>query len=39
MSIWRQLAAGLRSLIDPVSKNEDIAEEVRQYFDEATAER
>lgn len=38
MSIWRQFAAGLRRLIKPISKDEEIAEEVRQYFDEATAE-
>jgi putative ABC transport system permease protein len=39
MSIWRQLAAGLRRLINPISNNEEIVEEVRQYFDEATSER
>jgi len=39
MSIWRHLAAGMRRLINPVSKDEEIAEEVRQYFEEAIAAR
>jgi putative ABC transport system permease protein len=39
MSIGRQLAAGLCRLINPISKDKEIADEVRQYFDEATAER
>lgn len=39
MSISRQFAAGFRRLTNPISKDDEIAEEVRQYFDEATAER
>jgi putative ABC transport system permease protein len=37
MSIWRQLTHGLRSLINRSGTDQDIADEVEQYFDEATA--
>src|SRR5438067_10776302 len=38
MSIWRQLTRGLRVLTNRTAADADIADEVRQYVDEATAE-
>ncbi len=36
MSIWRQLSHGVRALFDRKTADEDIADEVKQYLDEAT---
>ena len=38
MSLWRQLTRGLRVLIDRGAADRDMADEVRHYLDEATAE-
>ena len=37
MSLWRQLTHGLRSLIHRTRADQDVADEVEQYFEEATA--
>jgi putative ABC transport system permease protein len=37
MSLWRQLTHGLRSLIHRAPVDQDIADEVQQYFEEAAA--
>ncbi len=37
MSLWRQLTRGVRVLMDRSAADDDIADEVRQYLDEATA--
>jgi putative ABC transport system permease protein len=37
MSLWRQLARGMRGLLRQNCANEDIAAEVRQYLDDAVA--
>ncbi|HEY7055913.1 MAG TPA: ABC transporter permease [Vicinamibacterales bacterium] len=39
MSLWRQLARGLRALIHQDDVDRDIGDEVQHYFDEATAAR
>lgn len=38
MSLWRQIRSGLRVLVNRKSANQDTAEEVRHYLEEATAE-
>src|SRR5574342_628432 len=38
MSLWRQLIRGMRTLTDRTAADQDVADEVRHYFDEATAE-
>jgi putative ABC transport system permease protein len=37
MSLWRQLARGLRTLTNRTAADEDAGDEVQHYFDEATA--
>jgi putative ABC transport system permease protein len=37
MSLWRQLTRGVRSLFNQRRANDDIAAEIRQYIDDATA--
>ena len=37
MSLWRQLKSGLRALANRTRADQDIADEVEQYLDEATA--
>jgi putative ABC transport system permease protein len=37
MSIWRQLSYGISSLLNRRTKDRDVADEVQQYLDEATA--
>jgi putative ABC transport system permease protein len=37
MSLWRQLTGGLRGLLHRSTRNQEIGDEVRQYFEEATA--
>ena len=37
MSLWRQLTRGLRALTHRDAANQDIADEVRNYFEQATA--
>ena len=37
MSLWRQLTHGLRSLMNRTKADQDLSDEVRQYFEEATA--
>src|SRR4051794_21930022 len=37
MSLWRQLAHGLRGLLRHAHRSDDIAAEVRQYLDDAIA--
>jgi len=37
MSIWRQLSYGLSNLLHRRTKDRDVADEVQQYFEEATA--
>lgn len=37
MSLWRQLTRGLRGLFRRAARDEEISEEVRQYFEEAVA--
>src|SRR5579862_7456592 len=37
MHLWRHLARGLRGLFRQTRANEDIAAEIRQYLDDATA--
>jgi putative ABC transport system permease protein len=39
MSLWRQLRHGFRGLLHRSGRDEDIADEVQQYFDEAVAEK
>src|SRR5450631_4460602 len=38
MSLWRQLIHGLRSLAHPAKRDRDVADEVAQYFEQATEE-
>jgi putative ABC transport system permease protein len=38
MSLWRQLKYGFGSLIRRSARDQDVADEVQQYFDEAVAE-
>jgi putative ABC transport system permease protein len=38
MSLWRQLVYGLRSLAHRANRDRDVADEVEQYFDQATQE-
>lgn len=38
MSLWRQLTRGLRTLSNPTAAAQDVDDEVRDYFDQATAE-
>jgi putative ABC transport system permease protein len=38
MSLWRQLAYGLRNLVRRDRNDQDVADEVEQYFDEAAAD-
>jgi putative ABC transport system permease protein len=38
MSLWRQLTRGLRALTHRSAADEDVADEVRDYLDRATAE-
>jgi putative ABC transport system permease protein len=38
MSLWRQLARGIRSLVHRTQTNEEIAAEIHQYLDDATAD-
>ena len=37
MSLWRQLTRGMRGLFSQSRANDDIAAEIRQYLDDATA--
>ena len=37
MSLWRQLTYGLRTLAHREKRDRDVAEEVEQYLEEATA--
>ncbi|HYK36632.1 ABC transporter permease [Alloacidobacterium sp.] len=37
MSVWRHLFIGLRRLVSPASRDKELDEEVRQYFEETTA--
>jgi predicted permease len=37
MSLWRQLARGLRALVNPRAANQDIADEIDHYMAETTA--
>jgi putative ABC transport system permease protein len=37
MSIWRQLTYGVRGLVNRKARDRDAADEVEQYFEEATA--
>src|SRR5688572_24507034 len=37
MAFWRQLTRGIRVLLDRTAADRDIADEVEQYLDEATA--
>ena len=37
MSLWRELARGLRGLINRPAADRDIADEVEHYVDEAAA--
>jgi hypothetical protein len=36
--MWRPLAYGLRSLFRRSRRDQDVADEVEQYFEEATAD-
>lgn len=38
MSLWRQISQGLRALIHPTDADNDLADEVQHYLDQATAE-
>src|SRR5580704_9242106 len=38
MSLWRQLRYGWRGLRDRIGREQDVADEVAQYFEEAEAE-
>lgn len=38
MSIWRHATRGLRGLLRRTAQNQEITDEVRQYFEEATTE-
>jgi len=38
MSLWRQLRYGWRGLVDRARREQDVADEVAQYFEEAEAE-
>jgi putative ABC transport system permease protein len=38
MSFWRQLAHGLRALVNPRAEDQDIADEVENYLEQATAD-
>ena len=37
MSLWRQLTRGLRNLARPAQADQDAADEIEHYLDEATA--
>ena len=37
MSLWRQLTRGVRVLMDRSAADRDVDDEVRDYFDRATA--
>ena len=37
MSLWRQLTRGLRVLFNEPAANQDVADEVDHYLDQATA--
>ena len=37
MSVWRQLTRGLRRFINPARADQDVADEVQDYLDRATA--
>ena len=37
MSLWRQLTRGLRVLTNRTAADQDVADEVQQYLEEATA--
>jgi hypothetical protein len=39
MSIWRHLSRGVRRLAQPEAADQDLADEVRHFFEEAAAER
>jgi putative ABC transport system permease protein len=39
MSLWRQLARGLRGLTNGAAADEDIADEVRDYLEQSAAEK
>src|SRR5580698_3433437 len=39
MSLWRQLAHGLRVLFNESAANQDVDDEVEHYLDQATAAR
>lgn len=38
MSLWQQLSRGLRVLIQPTKADDDLADELQDYLDQATAE-
>jgi hypothetical protein len=38
MSLWRHLTRGLRGLFNEPAANQDVADEVAHYLDQATAE-
>lgn len=38
MSLWRQLTHGLRNLMHPSARDQDVADEVEHYFEQAEAE-
>jgi hypothetical protein len=38
MPLWRQLSRGLRRLSNPTGAEQDAADEVRDYLDQATAD-
>ena len=38
MSLWRRISHGLRVLIDPTDADNDLADEVQHYLDQATSE-
>ena len=38
MSLWRQVAYGLRSLLSRSARDREVADEVEQYFEQATAD-
>jgi putative ABC transport system permease protein len=38
MSLWRQFARGLRRLVNPKTADQEIAEEVESYLEQATAD-
>ena len=38
MSLWRQLTHGLRNLMHPSARDQDVADEVEHYFEQAESE-